>query len=298
MRHVSAFNLAMRRPLARPEPVAPDRTQRHVPAMTLFGAADTVRARALLLGDRLDVRALEQTQRLGSTPLVLQAGERGCVVLFRWGAAVMFHVAPLEEAALLEQLKRFVGDPLQKPEQEEADVRLGADKPEGTDGGCIQVSAFSLERIQVIGEVLARSVALARYEAQVRENVVAIETWAKGLEQTGSGGPLEKQLRKHLGATLLIQHATAARLEIGDKPDLLWERSDLERLYMRLEDEYELKERDKILERKLALISSTAQTLLNIVANKHSNRLEWYIIGLIVFEIVLSLVSMATGAGH
>lgn len=266
--------------------------------MPLFDGVDLVRVRALLVGDRIDVRALEQTQRLAVAPLVIQAGAHGAAVVFRWGAVVLFHMAPLEEAGLLEQLKRFVGDPLPKPEQEDAEVRLVPDKPEGIEGGSIQLTSFTVERMQVIAEILGRSVALARYEAQVRENVAAIESWAKDLEQTGTGGRLERQLRKHLGATLLIQHAMAARVEIGDKPELLWERSDLERLYARLEDEYELKERDKILDRKLALISATAETLLNIVANKHSNRLEWYIIILILFEIVLSLFTMTTGIGR
>lgn len=266
--------------------------------MSLFDGATSVRARAMMLGDRVDVRALEQAQRLASSPLVLQAGARGVAVVFRWGAVVLFHVAPLEEVALLEQLRRLVGDPLARPEQEEAELRLAADKPEGVEANVVQVSAFTLERLQVVAEILGRSVALARSEAQVKENVTAIESWARGLEKTGTGGALERQLKRHLGATLLIQHAMAARVEIGDKPDLLWDRPDLERLYARLEDEYELKERDKILERKLALIASTAETLLNIVANKHSNRLEWYIIGLIVFEIVLTLFTMATGIGR
>lgn len=263
--------------------------------MTLFEGATTVRARALLLGDRIDVRALEHANRLASAPLVLQAGARGVAVVFRWGAAVLFHVEPLEEVSLLEQLRRLAGEPLPKPEQEEADVRVAPDKPEGVEGGAIQVSAYTVERLQVVAENLARSVALARSEAQVKENVAVIEGWARALESTGTGGKLERQLRKHLGATLLIQHAMAARVEIGDKPDILWDRPDLERLYARLEDEYELKERDRILERKLAFITRTAETLLNIVANKHSNRLEWYIIGLIVFEIALSLFGMATG---
>ena len=268
------------------------------PSVSLFEAAESVRARAMMLGDRIDVRALEGAQRLATSPLVLQAGARGVAVVFRWGAVVLFHVAPLEEVALLEQLRRLVGDPLAKPEQEEAELRVLADKPEGVEASVIQVSAFTLERLQVVAEILGRSVALARSEAQVKESVAAIESWARGLEKTGTGGALERQLRRHLGATLLIQHAMAARVEIGDKPELLWERSDLERLYARLEDEYELKERDKILERKLALISGTAETLLNIVATKHSNRLEWYIIGLIVFEIGLTLFTMATGIGR
>lgn len=266
--------------------------------MTLFDGASSVRARALHLGERIDVRALEATQRLASSPLVLQAGQHGVAVVFRWGAVVLFHVAPLEEVALLEQLRRLVGEPLAKPEQEDAEVRVVADKPEGVEASVIQVSAFTLERLQVVAEILGRSVALARSEAQVKENVAAIESWARGLEKTGTGGLLERQLKRHLGATLLIQHAMAARVEIGEKPDLLWDRSDLERLYARLEDEYELKERDRVLDRKLALITDTAETLLNIVANKHSNRLEWYIIGLILFEIVLTLFTMATGIGR
>ncbi len=266
--------------------------------MTLFQDASSVRARALLLGERIDVRALEQAQRLASSPLVVQAGARGVAVVFRWGAVVLFHVAPLEEVSLLEQLRRLTEDPFPKPEQEEAEVKVATDKPEGVETSVIQVAAFTIERLQVVAEILGRSVALARSEAQVKESVAVIESWARGLEKTGTGGALERQLKRHLGATLLIQHAMAGRVEMGDKPDLLWERPDLERLYARLEDEYELKERDKILERKLALITSTAETLLNIVASKHSNRLEWYIILLILFEIVLTVFTMVTGIGR
>ncbi|MCC7073041.1 MAG: RMD1 family protein [Deltaproteobacteria bacterium] len=266
--------------------------------MSLFHDASTVRARALLIGERIDVRALEQAQRLASSPLVIQAGARGVAVVFRWGAVVLFHVAPLEEVGLLDQLRRLAEDPVAKPEQEEAEVRIAAEKPEGVEASVIQVGAFTIERLQVVAEILGRSVALARSEAQVKESVAVIESWARGLEKTGTGGALERQLKRHLGATLLIQHAMAARVEIGDKPDLLWERPDLERLYARLEDEYELKERDKILDRKLALITSTVESLLNIVATKHSNRLEWYIIGLILFEIVLTVFTMVTGIGR
>ena len=65
-------------------------------APPLFRGATTVKARALYLGERIDVRALEGTSRLtAQLPLVIQAGERGCCVIFRYGAIVLFHVAPL-----------------------------------------------------------------------------------------------------------------------------------------------------------------------------------------------------------
>lgn len=46
------------------------------------------------------------------------------------------------------------------------------------------------------------------------------------------------------------------------------------------------------LNRKLELISRTVATLLEVVQNKRSLRVEWYIVLLILFEIVLTLYDM------
>jgi len=82
------------------------------------------------------------------------------------------------------------------------------------------------------------------------------------------------------------------RVEIAEKPDVLWDHPELERLYARLEDEYELVERSRAMERKLALINETVGTLIDLVQNQRSVRLEWYIIGLIGIEILLSLYQL------
>ncbi len=65
------------------------------------------------------------------------------------------------------------------------------------------------------------------------------------------------------------------RTEVGEKPELLWERPESERFYVRLEDEYELKERHFDLERKLELISRTVETLPELFQSDRSLRLEW-----------------------
>jgi uncharacterized Rmd1/YagE family protein len=49
------------------------------------------------------------------------------------------------------------------------------------------------------------------------------------------------------------------------------------------------------MERKLALISETAGTLIELVHNQRSLRLEWYIIGLIGLELLLSLYGLVFG---
>jgi uncharacterized Rmd1/YagE family protein len=81
----------------------------------------------------------------------------------------------------------------------------------------------------------------------------------------------------------------AGRVAVEDKPDVLWDRSDLERLYARLEDEYELKERANTLSRKIDVVQDTARALTDLIDQQRSLRLEQIIVLLILFEVVMSV---------
>jgi uncharacterized Rmd1/YagE family protein len=80
----------------------------------------------------------------------------------------------------------------------------------------------------------------------------------------------------------------------GAKTDIVWDRPDLERLYARLQDEYELKERAEALSRKLTLISDTAEMLTDMIDTQRSLRLEIMIVLLILFEIVITSYQIVT----
>ena len=82
------------------------------------------------------------------------------------------------------------------------------------------------------------------------------------------------------------------RAEIGEKPELLWEHPRLERLHALLEDEFEIRERLAALDRKLELAARTERTLVELIRNRHALRVEWYIVALIIFEILLTLYGM------
>jgi uncharacterized Rmd1/YagE family protein len=99
-------------------------------------------------------------------------------------------------------------------------------------------------------------------------------------------------LLKQIGNCLMIQHKIVGRVEIIDKPELLWEYPELDRLYTRLEDEYEIRERHQALERKLDLVSRTAETALELQHQNTGLRLEWYVVILIVIEVLLSLYEL------
>lgn len=246
---------------------------------------------ANLVGDRLHLRGLYEPP-LALAPLVLPAGKAGLAMLFRYGAVVTFNLTPEEQAAFLAELQDRITEPLAKPEIEETSVFVSSPEADSiiTTSG-IGLYDLSLARLKVVAIVLARSVALARYEATMGGAFDLVEPLASHIEQETHDWRM-KDLLRHMSSVLLAQHKMVGRVEIQDKPELLWEQPELERLYLRLEAEYELRERNAVLERKLAVIARTAETIINLLHNRRSLRVEWYIVILIVIEIVLLAYEM------
>jgi uncharacterized Rmd1/YagE family protein len=255
-------------------------------------AAPQFRARAVLLGERLELRGWDDLDVLATTPLTLGVRGGGVVVLFRFGAAVFFGVAAQDEAALLDVLRPRVINPHAAPETESLDVRVQPGARESVTDAVVWLEVASVERLQVIADVLAKSVVLALYETRVAATFDGIEPLAIRLERTGRFESKADRLLKQIGATLLVDHMMVGRVAVGEKPELLWDQPALEGLYLRLEDEFELRERQEALERKLGVISRTAETLLELVQSRHALRVEWYIVALIVVEVLLSLYEM------
>jgi hypothetical protein len=107
-----------------------------------------------------------------------------------------------------------------------------------------------------------------------------------------------RRILKHIGNALLVQHRVSGRVAVEEKPDVRWDRPDLGRLYARLEDEYELKERADALNRKLAVVAETAKVLTDLIDTERSIRLEVIIVLLIVSEIVITFYQMWMGRAH
>jgi required for meiotic nuclear division protein 1 len=102
---------------------------------------------------------------------------------------------------------------------------------------------------------------------------------------------------QHIGNGLLVQHRVSGRVAVTEKPDVLWDRPDLERLYARLESEYELKERTDALTRKLSVVAATGKALTDVIDTERSLRLEITIVILILIEVVFAAYQIIVGVG-
>jgi uncharacterized Rmd1/YagE family protein len=251
-------------------------------------AAEQLTAHALQIGDRINTAGFEG-QVLSSAPLAVRVGSTGLAVLFRYGVAVLIGLSTAEEADFLEKLRARTYGTITPPEDEWAKIQVAKEAEEPIPvGGPILVKEFSLDRLLVVSDALAKSVVLGRDEREVANVFDTIEPFARELAKFGKTSRNRTDLLKLLGNALLVQHRVSGRVAVGEKPDVLWDRPDLERLYARLEDEYELSERVETLNRKLAVIADTATTLADIIDTKRSLRLELIVVFLITFEIVIT----------
>jgi uncharacterized Rmd1/YagE family protein len=248
-----------------------------------------IKARAILLGDRLDLKSFKIVDCLATTPLTLEVDrDGGLAVLFRYGVVVLFGVLPADEVSFLGKLKPLLTNAYASPEIEEMDIHSGRSSV-GVQGGAVSLDEVTLEKLQVVADALSKNLVLSLYEKNVASEFDKIEPLAQELATHGKVSADSKKLLSKIGHMLLIEHRMVGRAEIGDKPETLWDFPHLGGLYASMEDEFELKERQSALDRKLQLISRTAQTLADVWDNKQLHKLEWYVIGLILFEIILSL---------
>jgi required for meiotic nuclear division protein 1 len=251
----------------------------------------TVAVRAVLLGERLDTRGFEQQRLMPAGPATLKLGD-GHAVLFRYGAVVLFDVPDAEERSLLASLATLIADPYDVPDRDTTRVVVRPDAEERVDAaGTIVIKDASVERLQVIAHILGKSLALAHHEASIAGVFDRIEPLAAELQRKGRVDGERNAMVRQIGNVLSVQHRMVGRVETREKPDLLWDHPELERLYARLAEDYELTERDQGLDRKLELISRTAVTLQGLLQNRSFLRLEWYVILLIVTEIAISIYS-------
>ena len=253
-----------------------------------FEDSTEISAQASFVGTRIETRDLERAETIALSPVTIRAGARGYAILFRYGVVMLINVSSEETFVFLKSLAPFVTGPFEAPEAESLTIALAPDRSERIDAdGTLRLLDLSLERLQVVAHILAKSVVLAHYEERVATVFDRIEQIVEQLKRGAGQRASGRDLLNQIGDVLIAQTQIVGRVEVTEKPEITWDRPDLDRLYERLSLEYELGERDRALTRKLEFISQTAQTYLDLLQTRQSLRVEWYIVILILVEIGL-----------
>lgn len=254
-----------------------------------MATAPRLSARALLLGERLDPRGLPREGVPLTDPVPLATPEGLTAFAFRWGAVVLIGATPEQEASIVDMLTPRLTNALARPVEETALIEAGAEQDAVDAEGVIRLRDLAVARLAVVADALAKSAALAHQEQTLTQALDRLDPIIATLRREGRLAASSRALHRQIGHALHARSRTTARVEAEDKPELLWDHPELERLHARLADEYELKERSAALDRKLSLIADTTEGVLSLIQGRRALGLEIAVVVLVGIEVVFTL---------
>ncbi len=244
---------------------------------------------AVLIGNDINLKALMNRASPRKETVMIQLSDKSLAIIYPYGAIVFFNATTSATVELITRCQKFVTQLFSTPETEQFTVMIKPDQPEGIIHNKVSIKKVTKEHLEIIGNALSKSVILEYHENRIGSLFDKIEPIAKSLKERGKLGYRANDLLRHIGSSILMVQEMVGKIEVTEKPSLLWEHSELEPLHAQLVEDLEIYERQSSLERKIGLISSTAQISLEVLQQHHSHRLELYILILIAIEIVLQL---------
>ncbi|GAB6071251.1 RMD1 family protein [Thiomicrorhabdus hydrogeniphila] len=176
--------------------------------------------------------------------------------------------------------------------KQKSDVNQGS----AVSNDLIELAEFSLWPLMIVALVVSQSVGLERFENKVNRY------FSKGRDMVNDSGRLA-WMKRHKFADYaeeisLLRHDMVLDLRLLDKPNVLWDNENYERLYNRLAEALELNDRFEVLSYKLNTLKEDISMMMDLYNHKHSSFLEWIIIWLIVAEVVMSLLGIFGVVNH
>ncbi|MGB4599700.1 MAG: RMD1 family protein [Trichlorobacter sp.] len=213
------------------------------------------------------------------------------VYLYSFGALVFVNGSDDLVARFLDGISQYADslkDRPQLPFREEYQLEIDPLRPPAFSNDSAVVQQYSQACQEIICLVLAQSVALERIE----ERTDAVLDEVEGLIAQLKRGKLElpdRDLARLASIVLGFKYASLAQIMVLDKPDITWDNADAERFYLTLAGLFELRPRYLEIKHKSETLLDVNAVFTNLSHARRSARLEWIIILLIAFEIIMTL---------
>ncbi|KAI7843760.1 hypothetical protein COHA_002658 [Chlorella ohadii] len=223
----------------------------------------------------------------------------GYMVAYNYGSVVFFNAGPKTRHRHLAIAREVASDPVssERPYLEEYCLTLSPQLPvwSSCSPDNIKLQALDLKNMQVIGQVLAQSVAMDFYSSHVERTLETFCNMNLEMQESQNIGKINKQVLLQLVAeNNIVMTDIINKLGVHERFDIAWKHVNYGKIWEFLRSELEMDGRFKTLESKLNLIQDNLKYFLEILQNRKSDTLEWIIIILIGAEICLSLYDLAS----
>ncbi len=264
-------------------------------------AIQSIVIKAIGLSLTIDTRGLRASlgkkfPLVSSDPLMfaVDAAARRYLMAFKYGVIVLINHCDGFEQEMIETVRPFLQEPLPAPNSDELTVVIDPSAQNQVLFDRVIVTAEDEKYWQILGMLLAQSIALDFYEKKVDQLLAEFSgrlrmstSWLRRILF-----PKTSEIIANINETISLHQDIITNLEVLDKPDLTWEGMDLDKLYREFLSMVELPERIAILEQKLNLLKEHMGTALTIVSAQRMEVLEIVIILLIALSILQGLLTL------
>jgi len=230
------------------------------------------------------------------TILDKNVAESQMVLVFSFGSIVFINHSHNEEIKdLLYFIHTFEPDfEIEQADRYTDDYRLHISETENLEltDEYVMVPEYEDFYPELISTVIAKSVALEKTEEQLGKIHDKLETMIDRLEK-GKLRIGNKELARTTAKIVRHEYNTLAYIMILDKPDITWTSSTASEFYDKMHEFFELNDRYKILKSKTDILYNIMDGFSTISHSIRGLFVEWIIVALIVFEIVLTVLEIA-----
>lgn len=219
--------------------------------------------------------------------IIINIKENQQIVLFKFGVFICWDIVFEDIKFFMDFIKNFELDSFEVPFIEELNYTLENEFKINFD--TIYLNDLSSISKIAISQALAQNIKLDQFEKELITTIENNSNIPLQLAHTGKINLSKKEISKKIGELFLVKSKMNLHYDLLDTPEFFWEYPEFENQYDRMIKYLDIKSRVEVLNKKLEIIQELLHVLGDEQKHKYSSFLEWIIIILIAFEIVINL---------
>jgi uncharacterized Rmd1/YagE family protein len=249
---------------------------------------------AYCLAQSFDISALAKI--LSETSLIriikgalLIEDDESWSVIFAYGAVVHWNISSEQQQKIHDLLLDHDENPLKAIEEDHFTFAFDCPQTRIVEDH-IEIESSDPILLFSLSQGMAQSIKLASFETNAITTINNTRYIPKSLAQDGKIKLSRQEIAKIRGQLFLTKSDIILNYDLLDKPDFFWEYPEYEEYYEIAAKYLEVAPRTEVLSKKLETIHELFEMLADEQKHRHSSILEWIIIGLIAFEIAMTIV--------
>lgn len=248
---------------------------------------------AYCLAQRFDITAL--AKHLSDSTLIriikgalMIEDQQTWSVIFAYGAVVHWNVGAEQQTKLHQLLLTHAENPLATIEEDHFTFALDCPSTRIVEDH-IEVESSDPILLFSLSQGMGQSIKLASFETNAITTINNTNYIPKSLAENGRIKLSRNNIAKIRGQLFLTKSDIILNYDLLDTPDFFWEYPEYEDFYSVTAKYLEIAQRTNVLSKKLETIHELFEMLADEQKHRHSSILELIIIGLIAFEIGMTI---------